>query len=606
VQACQFKPPTIPFEPAEVYSWGGDTSVAGTPTSIMMAPIVMQLDDDDCDGKVTERDIPDIVFATFSASAYTSPGPLHVVSVKNGKLEEKWVVPNGAIAGRSIAAGNFDGKPGNEIVACTATGIAAYEGATGKLLWVGDTPAACSMPAIADLDQDGKPEIIVEGGIFRGADGTRKAAFAPAFEGKAAITDLDGDGFLDIVGGRRAYHGDGVMFASLPASDVPNDSYLGPAIADLDGDGVPEVLNASFNNHSLAVWHIDPTSKAAKLVRPPVDINLSLDTSRCGGNPRGGGPVTAGDFNNDGHPDVALAGGIGYVVLDGTKLMDVAVAPKDTILWSKTTQDCSSAQTGSSLFDFDGDGKAEVVYADELLLHVYDGQTGTDLFNTCSTNGTLFEYPLVADIDNDGHADLLLVSNAYSGFKCTDGTKRAGLRVFSDPRWVRTRRVWNQHAYSVTNINEDGSVPEKEANNWSTPGLNNFRQNKQPGQEFSAPDLVVSLSYPKCSGGYGLIARVTNVGEASVPAGVTVGFYLGAPGAGSFLGKAVTTAALYPAQSENVTLAIDMPSPALTSGTTPFYAIVDDVSVSAPHPAWTECRTDNNTGKAGLGSCGKD
>ena len=115
---------------------------------------------------------------------------------------------------------------------------------------------------------------------------------------------------------------------------------------------------------------------------------------------------------------------------------------------------------------------------------------------------------------------------------------------------------------------------------------------------------MVSLSYPKCTGTYGLVARVTNVGEASVPAGVTVGFYLGAPGSSTLIGKATTDGALYPAQSANVTLTLAPPPAALVSGQSEFYAIVDDTNV--PHPAWTECRTDNNVGKASSGSCGKD
>jgi hypothetical protein len=621
VQACQFVPPTIPFQPTETYAWGDDWKAVNTPNSIMMAPIVMQLDDDDCDGKVTERDIPDIVFSTFSNSAYNSMGPLHAISVKDGKLQEKWVVPNGAIAGRSIAAGNFDGKPGNEVVVCTTAGttpnvtfgIAAYEGATGKLLWSNPTAGNCVMPYIADLDQDGKPEIITESGIFRGADGSKKASFSTATIGRLAVSDLDGDGLLDIIDAFHAYRGDGTLFATVPAGSIPTgDSYLGPAIADLDGDGRPEVITPVFNNHKVAIWHLNETTGQAELARPLLEINDKFPEPFCVGGtppvsrPRGGGPVTAGDFDNDGLPDIALAGGVGYVVFSGKRAMDPSIASVDALLWAKQTQDCSSAQTGSSLFDFDGDGKAEVVYADEVRLHVYDGETGEDLFNTCSTNGTLFEYPLVADIDRDGHADLILVSNSYSGFTCGDSpaTKRSGLRVFSDPRWVRTRGVWNEHGYHVTNVGEDGSIPAIEPANWKDKRLNNYRQNKQPGQEFSAPDVVVSLSYPKCQGDYGLIARVTNVGEASVPAGVVVGFYEGAPGASTKLGSAVTKGSLYPAQSENVTLTLPNPSDALTKGTGTFYVVVDDAS--DPHPAWTECRTDNNTGAASFGTCGKD
>ncbi|MEZ4272531.1 MAG: hypothetical protein R3C68_14215 [Myxococcota bacterium] len=40
------------------------------------------------------------------------------------------------------------------------------------------------------------------------------------------------------------------------------------------------------------------------------------------------------------------------------------------------TRDGSSKQTGTSVFDFQGDGRAEVLYGDECFFRVYNGQTG--------------------------------------------------------------------------------------------------------------------------------------------------------------------------------------------------------------------------------------
>ncbi len=208
--------------------------------------------------------------------------------------------------------------------------------------------------------------------------------------------------------------------------------------------------------HHLLIWRYDPMApKGAVVVRAPIDINGALSPALCpmgsAGNTVGGGPPTIADFNGDGTPDVAVAGGVGYAVFDGKKLMDPNVAGPDTFLWIKQTKDCSSAATGSSVFDFDGDGSAEVLYGDEQRLRIYKGSDGAVLWDTCNTSGTLREFPLVADVDNDGHADIVAVSNSYSSINC-DGTKQRGIRVFGDSEgnWVRTRRVWNQHAYSVT------------------------------------------------------------------------------------------------------------------------------------------------------------
>ena len=77
-----------------------------------------------------------------------------------------------------------------------------------------------------------------------------------------------------------------------------------------------------------------------------------------------------------------------------------------------------------------------------------------------------------------------------------------------------------------------------------------------------------------------------------------VGFYKGAPPGGTLLGKVATTMALYPAQSEVVTLPTN--DPAVKSGT-PYFVVVDDGG--APHPSWTECRTGNNSFGPVSGEC---
>ncbi len=124
------------------------------------------------------------------------------------------------------------------------------------------------------------------------------------------------------------------------------------------------------------------------------------------------------------------------------------------------------------------------------LRPIYEGETGQELFKTCNTTHTLNEYPVIADVDNDGQADIVVVSNAHNqNIKC-EGTQQSGVRIFGSASgsWVRTRRIWNQHSYHITNVEEDGTIPVNEPPNWQQPGLNDFRLNKQPGNEFAAPD----------------------------------------------------------------------------------------------------------------------
>ena len=190
-------------------------------------------------------------------------------------------------------------------------------------------------------------------------------------------------------------------------------------------------------------------------------------------------------------------------------------------------------------------------------------------------------------MDNDGHADIVVVSNSLSG-TCDEAGPQFGIRVFGAAQgtWVRTRRVWNEHAYHITNIDEDGTVPAAEPANWTQPGLNNFRQNKQPGGEFAAPDAIVSLQVP--CGAQELIATVRNIGEASLPAGAVVAFYSGTAPNGSKLGESMTTQVLYSAQAEKVIYHPTTAPPGLADGLLPAYATV------TPSAGVHECRTDNN------------
>jgi hypothetical protein len=144
----------------------------------------------------------------------------------------------------------------------------------------------------------------------------------------------------------------------------------------------------------------------------------------------------------------------------------------------------------------------------------------------------------------------------------------------------------------LTNVSEDGSIPASEMSNWTTPRLNNFRQNVQPEGEFAAPDLVVS-GRADCLEGLKAWARVRNLGQAAVPSGVTVSFYEGDPTqGGALLGTAVTTKILYPAEGQEVLLQLAELPASFVDGSKPLVIVVDDGS--AAH-SWTECRTDNNS-----------
>ena len=171
-----------------------------------------------------------------------------------------------------------------------------------------------------------------------------------------------------------------------------------------------------------------------------------------------------------------------------------------------------------------------------------------------------------------------------------------GIRVFSDAadRWVRSRTIWNQYSYAVTNVNEDGTIPKTSAwlNNWTQPGLNNFRQNV-PGNQ-NATDIgdltsQVTASYV-CDNGVAILrSPICNRGTAPVGAGVSIGFYVGAVKACG----AKTMNALQVGQCETVSC----------SWGSPPQSPVDVTVVPNDDNAIAQCNTQNDKGLVKAVAC---
>jgi hypothetical protein len=191
----------------------------------------------------------------------------------------------------------------------------------------------------------------------------------------------------------------------------------------------------------------------------PTDPNPS---ARCWGK-----PGVIHDFDGDGKADMATGSCTDYSVY----LLTSTATPK----WSAPVVDQSGLATGTA-FDFLGDGVADAIYADETQIYVYEGSTGKLELSSPRSSGTLIEYPVVADVDNDGSAEIVVVSNYLLGGA---GPTVTVLKDAQD-RWIQSRRIWNQHAYHVTNVREDGTIPKTPKKNFQL--LNTFRTNSQIGK----------------------------------------------------------------------------------------------------------------------------
>lgn len=550
-QEVLYTPVARDFKPKLKWHWSGSTNYAAY-NQVMMLPVVGPLIDTNGDGKVDQLDIPCVVFTTFAGTGYQMAGVIRVLDGRDGReIMSIYDSLDGIAASAALALADLDGDGKPEIIAVTPNSKLIAFRNDGTKLWVsarvssGDS-RAYGGPSVADLDADGRPEVIF-GKTVLNSDGTERwrgiEAGAAYVLSQPVIVDLFDTGSQNVLTWGSVYDASGHLLWTADTA-----GFMG--VADFEGKGESSV--AIVGGHYLQLYSRDG--------------KLKWRTAIPGG---GGGPLTIADADHDGYPDIAVAGAARISVFraDGS------------LLWSQVSQDHSSAITSSTFFDFDGDGSSDAVYADETQLRVFDGATGAIRWSIPNSSGTLLESPVVVDTDLDGHADLVVIANNY----WIPGVN--GVRVFQDENnaWVPTRSVWNQHAYSITNINDDLSVPRNPVPSWKS--HNTFRLNKRMDADARAiADLTVGylrVADGGVGGGSTLTVRVGNAGSYNVPAGTKLAVYntdpaLGQPVASARIGSASLSEALQSGQWQDVTITVVGDLAALSASKTVWIVGDDD------------------------------
>jgi hypothetical protein len=395
------------------------------------SPVVGNLDDDP---------------KTLEIAQGSLDGKVYVFKA-NGSRQAGWpkrldapATPAGPVNG-GVALGDLTGDGRLDVVAGSDNGWVFAWDRNGNLLpgwpqftgWNADYPQHCgyractgvvAAPTIADLDGDGRGEVIVGSyshliwvwdGSGRALPGWPRDVW-DGVASSAAVGDLDGDGVPEIVIGSdvendcancppygqlrkgglvHAFRTDGTQ---LPGWPTYTDSFMwsSPALADVDGDGRLEVIagggyfisEQGLRGRSIRVW------------------KASGGAPRWGFGTRGVvvGGVAVGDVNGDGRAEIAYgdAGCEGPGTCPGGELVLLTLAGDRLTPMFRRDLGGGSYFGGPVLGDITGDGRPEVVAADANWHVQAVDVNGNTRMNVAHSQFTYWNSPAVADLDGNG------------------------------------------------------------------------------------------------------------------------------------------------------------------------------------------------------------
>jgi outer membrane protein assembly factor BamB len=369
--------------------------------------------------------------------ASTNDGHIRVVSPK-GKVDAQWVC--GAPFVSQPAVADIDGDGANEVVVCKAGGKvtalrASHGRKTPKALWEVDgyglltsLPAPLSTPLIADVDGDGKGEILVVGQGTRLLDCHGKTLWKneiPAF--RATFGDFNGDGHLDVYltawaplphsigttvqsfaldgrNGKVLWHNDGS--AKIVWHHQLGPQHRLPTVFDVNGDGCDDVLFLAMD------LLVELNGKDGSFLYEPVIANeIWKQQEGKNGQWTAYGTQIPVDLDGDGKLEILLAASWGQW---GAWTMD------RKLLWTFNPDKAQLAQRHPGIGDVDGDGKLEIgVIHDGGLFRCYDATTGLLKWELAGIKQRTDV--VTADIDGDGLPEFLAGLAAFKPLDQTHG-----------------------------------------------------------------------------------------------------------------------------------------------------------------------------------------
>jgi len=200
------------IEPKLTWSWQGSDFMPEF-DQVMVSPVVVQLNDDNNDGKINNQDVADIIVVTFEDNKYTRGGLVRALSGIDGS--ELWDYSNGGIisdARYSVAAADLDGDGVVEIVTSntedTFFSVLDHNGNVKKNIDKFATSwRAIGQFSIADLDNDGSIEIIAADGVYN--YNTGMLMYSYTWTPSPITVDVNNDGEQEVFAAKTIFDKNG-------------------------------------------------------------------------------------------------------------------------------------------------------------------------------------------------------------------------------------------------------------------------------------------------------------------------------------------------------------------------------------------------------------
>lgn len=282
-------------------------------------------------------------------------------------------------------------------------------------------------PTIADVTGDGKLEIIAANYQNQVLVFDYMGSVLPGWPvdlgtdifASASVYDYTGDGKMEILIATKAdvdpldngtiflFDATGKQLPGFPIA-APNQVYSVPALADLDGDGIPEIIYGfgDYNNALGPKGVMVMDMRSQPLEGWPVTVPNSIY-----------GAVALGDLDNDGYPEIVIATQKSELFAfsrEGKNMpgfpVTVSSNPNETIFSSPI------------IADLDNDGKPEILVSSEIgfrqdaFLYIFKANGSQMPISPIQLQQNGFPSPCVADLRNDGKQKIIIADTTTSVF----------------------------------------------------------------------------------------------------------------------------------------------------------------------------------------------